>query len=125
MYILLIEDDPGIRTMLSEFLTDEGFVVVTAADGADALAHLAASPLLPSLILLDLMMPRVNGWAFRLQQSNDPRWFDIPVVVLTASPTLAETVTPRPTDVLAKPADLDTLLETVQQYASSDEVVAS
>jgi CheY-like chemotaxis protein len=122
MYILLVEDDPGIRTMLAEFLTDEGYVVVTAADGAEALAHLAASPLLPKLILLDLMMPVMNGWTFRARQGSDPRWCDIPVVVLTASPNAAQSVAPRAAGVLGKPLDLDTLLDTIQQYASYVEV---
>lgn len=125
MDILLVEDDPAIRALLAEFLTEEGYVVATATDGADALDQLAATPVLPQLILLDLMMPRMNGWTFRIQQSSVPRWLEIPVFVLTASPTLAVTVVPPPADVLAKPVDLDTLLDKVQRCVPCIEAVAS
>jgi CheY-like chemotaxis protein len=84
MDILLIEDDEGIRTVLIECLTDKGYVVYGAEHGADALALLGSTMATPRLMLLDLMMPIMDGWAFRRRQRANPAWADIPVVVLTA-----------------------------------------
>ena len=117
MDILLVEDDQGIRTVLEEFLTDEGYVVCGAEHGADALALLGITPATPHLILLDLMMPVMNGWIFRARQRANPDWAYIPVVVMTASPTLLDECEPMDvTGLLAKPIDLDDLLTVVQQY---------
>ena len=117
MDILLAEDDAGIRTILVEFLTEEGYVVIAAEHGADALALLATTAVLPRVILLDLMMPVMSGWAFRAQQRLNPHWADIPVIMLTASPALSEAHGPmQAARVLSKPIDLDDLLVAVQQY---------
>ena len=89
--VLIVEDDEALREALSDALRDEGFSVAAAADGLEALdlLHLPAAPN-PSVILLDLMMPRMNGWQFRAAQQTDDRISGIPVVVLSAVPRLAE-----------------------------------
>lgn len=82
--ILIIEDCDEIRVDLAELLRDEGYEVVTARHGGEALALLDAGPA-PSLILLDLMMPVMDGWQFRKEQLRKPKLAPIPVVLLTGS----------------------------------------
>lgn len=80
--LLVVEDDPAAREMVQRTLEREGWQVVTAENGRVALERVAAQP--PALVLLDLMMPEMDGFEFlhRLRQTPDGR--DIPVVVLTA-----------------------------------------
>lgn len=91
--ILVIDDDLATREVLSMLLDAEGYTVQTATDGAAALQHLRQGEH-PALILLDLMMPIMDGWQFRREQLRDPRLADIPVIVCSASaracPHLAE-----------------------------------
>ena len=82
--ILVIDDEPFIRLYLEEVLADDGHEVRSARDGAEGLAVLREGPR-PDLILLDLMMPRMNGWEFRGAQSADPGLSDIPVVLLSGA----------------------------------------
>jgi len=82
--LLLIEDDREICDSLSEALREEGFDVSTAANGREALEVLRNGPR-PSAILLDLVMPVMDGWDFRQEQLRDPALKDIPVVVVSAS----------------------------------------
>lgn len=81
--VLLVEDDYDVRETIAEVLVDEGYVVVTAPDGERALEQLRGG-LRPFAILLDLMMPGMNGYQFRLEQRADPALAAIPVIVLTA-----------------------------------------
>ena len=81
--ILVVDDDEDIRATLSDLLEDEGYVVVQAANGQDALDYLRGHPP-PSLVLLDLMMPIMDGYRFRAEQKNDQALGSIPVVVMTA-----------------------------------------
>jgi CheY-like chemotaxis protein len=83
--ILVIEDEVEIRDFLELLLTREGYEVTTAADGAEALALLAAPPR-PAVILLDLMMPRMDGRTCLEALSSEPALATIPVVVLSANP---------------------------------------
>jgi signal transduction histidine kinase len=81
--LLLVEDDVGIRTTLGELLTEEGLVVTTAANGRQALHELrTAAP--PDVIVLDLMMPVMDGWEFRVEQRGDPALAEIPLVAMSA-----------------------------------------
>jgi DNA-binding response OmpR family regulator len=82
--ILVVEDDTDIRESLVEVLEDEGFGIRAAADGRQALDVLRAGPPLPDLILLDLMMPVMNGFQFREQQLKNAAFAEIPVIVVTA-----------------------------------------
>jgi CheY-like chemotaxis protein len=81
--VLVVDDDADLRRTLCEVLADEGFDPVGVADGAAALAYLERSPS-PAAILLDLMMPNMDGWSFREEQLRDPRLAKIPVIVMTA-----------------------------------------
>ena len=89
--VLIVEDDEALREVLCDALSDEGFSVASAADGLEALDRLgrSSSPR-PSVILLDLTMPRMNGWQFRAAQRTDERIAAIPVVILSAAGNLAD-----------------------------------
>src|SRR6476619_4917232 len=89
--LLLVEDDVPVRDSLREALQEEGFRVVTAANGRDALAVLRRGPR-PDAILLDLMLPVMDGWDFRQEQLRDPALSDIPTFVVTATGFSIETV---------------------------------
>src|SRR2546427_10339958 len=85
--ILLVEDDPDVRDALRLTLEDAGYDVVCAGEGREALARVRASPP-PSLILLDLMLPVMDGFEFRVQQMQDPSIASIPVVVFSCGADL-------------------------------------
>jgi CheY-like chemotaxis protein len=82
--ILVVEDDLATREALHLVLTTEGYSVLTAGDGRDALEQLR-NGVCPGLILLDLMMPGMDGWQFRHEQQRDSRLADIPVIVCSAT----------------------------------------
>jgi CheY-like chemotaxis protein len=112
--VLVVEDEPALRDVLHALLTDEGYAARAATDGADALAQLRAWR--PGLILLDLMMPGMDGWSFRRAQLADLRIASIPVVILTA--TYASWVEAKKLGVaglLAKPYDFDALLTLIER----------
>lgn len=82
--ILVVDDDRDIRESLHEALEDYGYAVVDAVDGLDAIEQMRAASELPDLILLDLMMPRMNGMEFRQEMVKEERLKSVPVVVITA-----------------------------------------
>src|SRR5579863_6011707 len=82
-YLLVIEDDQDVRDTLCDVLRDDGYEVVSAANGQEALTYLNSHPP-PSMILLDLMMPVMTGSEFRARQIADPALAKITTVVLTA-----------------------------------------
>ena len=108
--ILIVDDDSGSRTALANVLRDEGFDVVAVESGSAALEQLrSASP--PCLMVLDLMMPGMDGWDVRHEQKRDPRIAQIPVIAVSAAGKLPDA------DVhFRKPLDLDKFLEAVKQY---------
>ena len=117
--ILIIEDEPSTRTLLALTLQAEGYAVRTAANGIDALADLH-SQALPQLILLDLMMPVMDGWEFRAQQKTDPRLADIPVVIVSAAEEVGQkAVALRAAGYLQKPVDPNHLLFTVRRLCGA------
>ena len=81
--VLIIDDDEGIRTALAELLELSGYQVAVAADGQEGLELLTVG-LEPNAIVLDLMMPRMDGWTFLSRLRADPRFEDVPVVVTSA-----------------------------------------
>lgn len=117
MSVLIIEDDEGVRNSLAELLDEEGFDVRVASDGEDALGLLQDGPL-PSLILLDLMMPSMNGEEFRARQMADPRLANIPVIVVSARPDVEERARELAADdYLMKPMSFEALIHVVQNRA--------
>src|SRR5262245_34872901 len=87
--VLIVDDDYDIRATLHEILSDEGYDVASSANGFEALQALRSGTA-PCLILLDLMMPVMDGWQFRAQQLSDPTLASIPVVVLSADAGVAQ-----------------------------------
>lgn len=119
MHVLVVDDDLAIRDMLVSLLEDEGHHAVGVADGQEALDYLQADAERPDLILLDLMMPRVDGWAFYAAQQADKKLAQIKVIVLSARPDAARQVA-RLGDVtfLGKPIDLNQLLSLIDAHTS-------
>jgi CheY-like chemotaxis protein len=117
MSILIVEDDEGVRRSLQGILEDEGYSVEVAKDGGEALKRLQSEPL-PSLILLDLTMPRMDGEEFRVRQLGDARLATVPVIVLTARPDGKEKARQlQAADYLPKPMSFEELLHVVQNQA--------
>lgn len=88
--ILIVDDEPDIRDSLQEFFEDEGYEVTTAANGAEALQRLAAGKL-PCVILLDLLMPVLDGNEMYARMQEDPRLSGVPVIISTSDPRRAPT----------------------------------
>ena len=115
--VLVVDDDPAIRAFVSELLADEGYEVRAATNGRDALAVLATWR--PDVILLDLMMPEMDGWAFLASQRLNLELVCIPVIVMSASYNLrggAGRIAAA--DVVTKPFAIDQLLAKVEALAS-------
>lgn len=109
--ILLVDDDADLRQCLVDVLEDAGYQVKTASSGREALRLLDGADL-PRLILLDLMMPDLNGWQFYEQKQKVERLADIPVLVVTASRALGASFPG--SEVLLKPFSIETVVERVQ-----------
>jgi two-component system, chemotaxis family, chemotaxis protein CheY len=114
--ILLVEDDATLREALREALEERGYKVEMANEGEAALACLQRDPR-PSLILLDLMMPGLNGWDFLARRRIDPSLPAIPVVVISGRLLGPERDSVLPADgFVRKPIDMDELLAEVQRH---------
>ncbi len=111
--ILLLEDDSDTRQSMAQILTDEGYDVITAENGQDALDRLGFQ-FNPDLILLDLMMPVLNGFDFLTEIRLHPEWSFIPVIVASANQGY-EAADLKSFAVLRKPFDLSVLLESVRR----------
>jgi CheY-like chemotaxis protein len=112
--VLIVEDDADLRDMMAQLLNLEGFNAATVANGREALEYLQESDR-PDVILLDLMMPVMDGWEFRRRQQADPSVSGVPVIVLSAlDPTRAADVNANA--FLKKPLDFDRLLALVRSY---------
>jgi CheY-like chemotaxis protein len=112
--ILIVEDDDDSRAYLETVLQIEGYRVATAANGEEALA--VARQEHPRLILLDLMMPQMDGFAFRAAQLRDPTLAKIPVILTSAVEDDAAIARLGLLGEVRKPIDVDTLLEQVALY---------
>lgn len=117
--ILIVDDDLDILEVVELVLTGAGYRVLVARDGEEALRVLRGEARLPSLVLLDLMMPGMNGWDFRARQAHDPALSRVPVVVMSGAGKLGSTAsTLGVRECLDKPVDMATLLSVVQRYCS-------
>jgi len=115
--VLVVEDDVDVRQALLEILEEQGFTALGARDGAEALLLLARATELPCLILLDLMMPVMDGASFREAQRRDPRLAAIPVVVLSAYRDLErQTSSLDAVSVLRKPPSVHELVSVLRTH---------
>ena len=112
--VLIVEDDADLRDMMAQLLTLEGFNAATVANGREALEYLR-NVARPDVILLDLMMPVMDGWEFRRRQQADPAMSDVPVIVLSALDQ-ARAADVNANAFLKKPLDFDRLLALVRAY---------
>jgi CheY-like chemotaxis protein len=114
--VLVVEDDPDLRELLVAILEGEGLVVEGAAQGVQALERLAADAPLPAAVVLDLLMPLMDGREFLRRKSVRPEWSLIPVVVLSGARDLehAGPWTPDVRAVLAKPTSAHQLIDTLR-----------
>jgi two-component system response regulator MprA len=116
--VLIVDDDYAIRQMLQEVMEDAGYRVSTAENGAQALELLkAAAP--PRVILLDLMMPVMTGWEFYREQQSDARLAAVPVIILSARPSIdREGFAMAVAGFVPKPMNVEHLLMLVERYCS-------
>jgi CheY-like chemotaxis protein len=112
--VLLIEDDQAIRRTMKDVLEIQGFKVFLAADGKEGTEQLQAIAPEPCVILLDLMMPVMNGWQFLDFQRNDPKFRNIPVVICSAYAECAKAV--NPSAFVPKPVQFNALLGAVKAF---------
>jgi CheY-like chemotaxis protein len=119
--ILVVEDDDAIRGLVSDVLRDDGYEVRQATNGVEALEQLRRAR--PDLIVLDLMMPVMDGWEFVEECRREPGFGEVPIVVTSASHDLPRTAERLKSlgvrTCLAKPFDIDGLLALVERYAPS------
>ena len=116
--ILIIDDDDDLREALAEVLEDEGYRVVQAPGGQEAL-HSLREGLLPDLILLDMMMPGMDGQQFRKEQLADPRLAEIPVLILTAGRQPLHTGAGSTDRILTKPISMTDLQRMVAEQLAA------
>lgn len=118
--VLIVEDDPDIREFMALIvpLVMPGYSVLTAANGLDALQQLRVFK--PDLVLLDLHMPVMNGWEFRMRQLADPECASIPVVVLTAYYDPQKVTAELGIPCVPKPIDVDEMLRAVSRATGSN-----
>lgn len=115
--ILVVEDDTSIRELLVELLESEGYEVASAVNGLEGLKILQSQKN-PDLILIDLMMPVMDGYSFRTEQLKNNDWSKIPTVVMSAEANAKEKMKNFSiTAFLSKPVELDTILKTVARYS--------
>jgi CheY-like chemotaxis protein len=123
--VLVVEDDEDIRADLTAILRVKGFTVDEAANGKEALArmHNGTSP---CVIVLDLMMPVMNGWELRQMMRQDAQLADIPVIVVSGKGRIApeEERVLAPAAVLVKPFELTELLALVARFCPNGHAVA-
>lgn len=115
--ILVVEDDVDIRENIAEFLMSEDYAVLTAADGQQALDILRTESALPRVILLDLRMPRMDGFKFREEQEKDARLAAIPVLLMTADAQIeSEKFKIGARAYVKKPIDIEALSDMLKTF---------
>jgi CheY-like chemotaxis protein len=115
-FVLVVDDDPDIRETLEMVLANSGHRVASAGDGVEALAQLKEGRR-PCVILLDLMMPGMNGFELHEALSAEPSYATIPIVVITgAGADVEQLATTFTSEILRKPFDLTTVLKVVNRH---------
>lgn len=114
--ILIVEDDQSIREMMKDVLEIEGYTIFTATNGKEGIETLQKIKPSPCVVLLDMMMPIMNGWQFLDFQRSSPEYATIPVIVCSAYNESAKSV--RPAAILSKPLQLKSLLGAVQSFCA-------
>lgn len=109
--VLVVEDDDALREAVADAISDAGYDVVQAENGRVALAKMRVES--PCLVLLDLMMPVMDGWEVVAEMDGDPSLANVPVCIVTAQDRLPP---PRNACLLRKPVTLAALLDTVEKY---------
>ena len=118
--ILIVDDDDDVRNAVAEVLEDGNYHALRAANGVAALEQLRTAAPRPCVILLDMMMPVMDGNEFRARQQSDESLREIPVVVLTAHAEAKRSAGMQPAAFLKKPVDLSELLEIIERYCEGD-----
>jgi len=113
-WVLIVDDDEDIRDSIQSLLELRGYHVDTAEDGASALERMRSGPA-PALVILDFMMPGMNGEEFRTAQLRDPALATVPVVLLTGAGERAGAARVN-VERIAKPIDLQLLFDTVARF---------
>lgn len=117
--VLIVEDDADIRSSLAELFEVEGYTVATASNGQEGLDYLASTAKgFPDVVLLDLMMPVKDGFEFRRAQLENPKWAQVPVVVMSADANVRQKLEKAGLPIsayLKKPVNLDDMLSLVAQ----------
>jgi CheY-like chemotaxis protein len=116
--VLLVDDDLDIREAMADMLEDRGFAVVTAANGFEALKLVRGMIAPPSVILLDLMMPVMDGYGFLEERRKDPALASIPVAIVTAGHGVDPNRLINGAPIIAKPIDVPKLIGVLQDLRS-------
>jgi CheY-like chemotaxis protein len=115
--VLVVDDDAPVRESIVQVLEDEGYPVRAAADGGEALRLLRTMDDVPGLIVLDLMMPGMDGFQFRVEQLADPRLSSIPVMLLSADANVQTKAASLDVEaIVKKPVTVEVLLEHVSRF---------
>jgi CheY-like chemotaxis protein len=109
--VLVVDDDPGIRQIVSWALEDEGYAVQTATNGRDALEAVRRQS--PDAIVLDLNMPVMDGWSFIHAHQADPTCRDVPIILMSAGQSIAHATGLGAAAFVTKPLDVEVLVGTV------------
>jgi CheY-like chemotaxis protein len=116
--VLIVDDDVDIREILAETLSEQGFDVATAANGLEALTVLRCLRARPSVILLDLMMPVMDGYGFLEQRRLDPALASIPLAIVTAGHGVDRDRLGDGLQIIAKPFDMPQLVMVLHALGS-------
>ena len=118
--VLIVEDDEDVREAMVQLLKTAGYVAIGVANGYEALSRLRAAPQ-PCLILLDLMMPIMDGWQFRQRQLGDSKLARVPVIVCSAHGSVEDNMASlRVAQYLRKPVDLEALLDVIARCCAQE-----
>jgi CheY-like chemotaxis protein len=116
--VLIVDDDVDIREILAETLAETGFDVTTACNGLEALTAVRRMKVRPAVILLDLMMPIMDGYGFLEQRSLDPALATVPIVIVTAGHGIDRDRLGTDVPILRKPFDVPQLLGVLHTLSS-------